>query len=142
MFCSMAGKRFLSMSPLVRLTMVCLLALAVIVTCVSCGGGSSDHPDKSDTGSNQEVETTTTNVDLTEEMYDSIELGMTYDQVLDIIGEAPNGAEEVQDEMMPDTTVLKCTWNGKEGSSEYAEDPKLEVCFNKGKVSEKMSTSL
>ncbi|MBN1288684.1 MAG: hypothetical protein JXA49_03500 [Actinobacteria bacterium] len=142
MFYSTAGKGFPSLSLLIKLTMVLLLALAVTVTCVSCGGESSDHSDKSETGSDTEVETTATKADLTREMYDSIELGMTYDQVLDIIGQAPNDAEEVEDEMRPDESVLKCVWNGKEGSSEYPENPRLEVYFSGGEVSEKASTSL
>lgn len=144
---STVTKRFPTLRSVITLLMISLMALAVVVTCVSCGKSSS-HGDTTDTGTKAEtsadmdIETTTATANLTQEMYDSIELGMSYEQVRDIIGQDPNKVEEVPDEVRETGEVTRCSWIGDPESTEYPEPPQIDVSFYEGEACEKMSTSI
>lgn len=92
--------------------------------------------------SNPAVTTTTTTATLTQEMYDKIEMGMSYQKVRNIVGQDPNTAEEIDDPLRQGVKVLKCTWRGAEGSGEYQDAPELSVTLDGGVVYAKESSSL
>ncbi len=88
------------------------------------------------------VATTTENADLTESMYDQIDMGMSYQDVVNIVGQDPNQAEEVPDEVRESGKVLKCTWEGKPGTGEYEGESRLDVSFYEEEVCEVEATNL
>ena len=83
------------------------------------------------------VMTTTEPADLNESMFDLIETNMSYDDVIGIVGQDPNQAEEVADEVRETGKVLRCTWEGKPGT-----ETRLYVSFYEEKVCEVESTNL
>lgn len=138
-------KRLLSMRPALMLMALSLLAILVAGSCVSCGNSSSHSSStttKTEKKSNPKVETTTTTATLTREIYDKIEMGMSYQKVRKIIGQDPNTAEEIEDPMRQGVKVLKCTWRGAEGSGEYQNTPELSVTLDGGVVYAKESSNL
>lgn len=57
--------------------------------------------------------------------------------MVSIVGQDPNQAEEVPDEVRESGKVLKCTWEGKPGT-----ETRLDVSFYEEKVCEVESTNL
>lgn len=130
--------------------MISLLAFLIITTCVSCGG-SSTNEDKTETKtetktgaktSNPNIKTTKTPAKLTPDMYDKIELGMTYEQVRGIIGQDPNKVEEMDDPSRPGGKGLNCTWTGPAEDSQYPTPPEITITVDGDEVYGKQSSSL
>jgi hypothetical protein len=115
---------------LLRVALTALLVTASMLLVASCGEQS------------MEVTTTTERVDLDQSMYDKIEMGMSYQDVVDIVGQDPNRAEEVPDEVRETGKVLKCTWEGTPGTGEYQGESLLEVSFYEGEACEIGGTNL
>jgi len=88
------------------------------------------------------VTTTTEHADLTQSMYDQIDTNMSYEDVVSIVGQDPNKAEEVPDEVRETGKVLKCTWEGKPGTGEYEGESRLDVSFYGERVCEVEATNL
>ena len=112
---------------------IAFLALLLVVSALllaSCG----------DQG--MSVTTTTEHADLTQSRYDQIEMDMSYEDVVNIVGQEPNQAEEVPDEVRETGKVLKCTWEGKPGTGEYQGESRLDVSFYEEKVCELEATNL
>lgn len=107
---------------------IAFLALLLVVSALllaSCG----------DQG--MSVTTTTEHTDLTQSLYDQIDMDLSYEDVVSIVGQDPNQAEEVPDEVRETGKVLKCTWEGKPGT-----ETRLDVSFYEEKVCEVESTNL
>ena len=107
---------------LFRIVLLALLVTVPLLLLASCGEQSMD------------VTTTTEQADLTQSMYDQIEIGMSYQDVVNIVGQDPNNAEEVPDELRETGKVLKCTWEGKPGTGKYGGESQLNVSFYEGEV--------
>ena len=58
------------------------------------------------------------------------------------MGQDPNQAEEVPDEVRESGKVLKCTWEGKPGTGKYQGESRLDVSFYEEKVCEIEGTNL
>ncbi len=114
-----------------------ILLLAMAVACGGAGDG-----DGGETAGGAGISITAERVDLTGSMYDRIEMGMGYGEVVEIVGSAPNDTAMVPDAMRATGEVLQCTWNGLEGSGEFPGESVLRVCFYEGEVCEREAGNL
>lgn len=102
-----------------------ILALSLCLALVSCGTSNNDQPSGNDnqvessqsdtsdpveaeesTNNQDQEETTPKNTGLTEESYSKIENGMTYDEVVAILGEG----EKLSDAQVADITTSMYQW--------------------------------
>jgi len=119
---------------LFRIALLAVLVAVLSLLLGSCGGQGGDE--------GVGVDTSTVNADLNESMYERIETGMSYQDVVNIVGREPNRSEEVPDEVRETGKVLKCTWEGKPGTGKYQGDSRLDVSFYEGRVCEIEATNL
>lgn len=123
----------MSLRSTCRSVSLALMAIFTLGIClVSCGNGSVVP----------QAETTTEKSDISESIYERIEIGMGYDEVVKIVGNEPNEALEVPDEFAPGGRALKCTWYGSYQTEGYGETRSLQIVFESGTVSEKYGENL
>lgn len=135
MFSSKTVRELPARKRLIGLILVSLLVVSVISTCVSCGeSGPVETADQ--------VKTTAERAELTESLYESIEMEMSYEEVVEIIGQGPYAAEDVDDPFRESGKLLKCTWLGKAETEDDMGEQQLTVSFKKGEVCEKTSSNI